>query len=147
MTDKIIMQKHFVTFFAPGTFVPETQTDDVETWDIDAAVKAAGKVTMRYGARPYALKFFTMGRGEKDLNSKQIAESNIYYLGGTLRTLKHVEADNDPKEDILRSNMRMNHIARVITNDNSWRFTGEFKDGDVLLDVKLPALPKQKKTA
>jgi hypothetical protein len=59
-----------------------------------------------------------------------------------MTTLAEVERDNDPKEDILRGNMRGNKIDRVITNDNSYRFTGEFNEGDVLLDVKLPPLKK-----
>ena len=51
-----------------------------------------------------------------------------------IETLAEVEARNDPKEEILRNNMRNNGIKRVITNTNSWRFTGAFKDGDTLLD-------------
>lgn len=137
------MEKHFITFFAPGTFVAEQETKEIVAWDVDAAVRMAGEITMRYGARPYAFRFFTKARGEKDFEPKTSKSSNLYYLGGKLRTLAEVERDNDPKEEILRSNMRINKIDRVITNDNSWRFTGPFDGDDVLLDVTLPPLKKQ----
>lgn len=133
-----MMFKHFVTFFSPGSFVPEQNQQEIASWDISEAVKIAGGINQRYGARPYAFRFHTMERGDKDFEPKRVNVSNLYYLGGRIETLAEVEARNDPKEEILRSNMRINKIARVITNDNSWRFTGEFSDGDVLLDVKLP---------
>lgn len=138
------MEKHFVTFFAPGSFMAETSTQEIASWDVDEAVRMAGETTMRYGARPYAFKFFTMARGEEDFEPKTTKTGNLYYLGGKIRTLAEVEADNDPKEEILRSNMRINKMEKVITNDNSWRFTGEFDpdNGDMLLDVILPPLKK-----
>jgi len=136
------MEKHFVTFFSPGTFVPEQNCQEVKSWDVDGAVKLAGEIVQRYGARPYAFRFHTIGRGDKDFEPKTTKTGNLYFLGGKVRTLAEVEKDNDPKEEVLRSNMRVNKIKRVITNDNSYRFTVEFGDKDVLLDVTLPPLKK-----
>ena len=90
-----------------------------------------------------AVVFTTRSRGEKDLNSKVSKRSPLYWLGGKIETLEEVEARNDPKEGILRSNMRVNGYKKIIVNDNSWRFTAPFNDGDVLLDWK----PKNRKAA
>lgn len=131
------MKKHFVTFLSPGTFVSETTEKPIASWDVDKAVKMARKIKERYGARPYGFQFSTRERGPDDLDSKVTKRSGIYYLGGRVETLADVEARNDPKEEILRSNMRINRIEKIIVNDNSWRFTGELKKGDTVLDVKL----------
>lgn len=131
------MEKHFVTFFSPGTFVPEQTTKPIEKWDSNKAVELARGITERYSAKPYGFQFSTRGRSDKDLDSKVIKQSPIYYLGGKVRTAAEVLAGTDPKEKILRSNVEYNGIKKVITNDNSWRFVGAFNDGDVLLDVKI----------
>jgi hypothetical protein len=131
------MEKHFVTFFSPGTFVPETTTKPIDKWDPDKAVEIARSITERHSAKPYGFQFSTRGRSDKDLDSKVTKQSPIYYLGGKVRTAAEVLAGTDPKEKILRSNVEYNGIKKVITNDNSWRFVGAFNDGDVLLDVKI----------
>ncbi len=133
------MHKHFVTFYSPGTFVPETTRLPIERWDTDTAVKMAGDICERYDARPYGFRFSTQSRGPDDLDSKETACGPIYYLGGRVETAEEVLARTDPKEKILRSNIRSNGIKRLIVNDNSWRFTGELHDDDVVLDVTLPA--------
>lgn len=137
------MEKHFVTFYSPGTLVSETSERPIESWDVDAAMQMAHDITERYNATPYAFRFSTRSRGTDDLDSKVTASSPLYYLGGKIETLAEVEARNDPKEEILRSNMRGNGYSRIIVNDNSWRFTGALKDDDVVLDFK----PKKRKTA
>lgn len=134
------MVKHFVTFYSPGTFVAESSSHEIAGWDVDAAVKLAGAIKERYNARPYGFRFTTRERGPKDFESKQTAESNLYYLGGRIETLAEVEARNDPKEEILRNNMRCNGFDRVVVNDNSWRWTQPLREGDVVLDVTLPEL-------
>ena len=133
------MEKHFVTFYSPGTFMPEMTEKPIDNWDVEAAKQMALTVSERYNATPYAFKFTTRGRGPDDLDSKVIRSSNLYYLGGRIETREEVEARNDPKEEILRSNMRGNDIKRIIINDNSWRFTGALRDDDVVLDFTPPA--------
>lgn len=128
-------QQHFVTFHSPGTFVNEETTRPVESWDVDAAVKMSGEIVERYGSRPFAFSFSTRGRGPDDLDSKQTASSPMYYLGGKVRTIAEVEADADPKEKILLSNMRGNGWERVITTTNSWKHTAVLKDGDIVLEA------------
>ena len=131
------MQQHFVTFLSPGTFVSEQTEKPIEAWDVDTAVAMARDIKERHGARPYGFVFTTRGRTDADLDSREIARSNLYYLGGRIETREEVEARNDPKEEVLRANMRMNDVEKVIVNENSWRFTAALRPADVILDVAL----------
>jgi hypothetical protein len=131
------MEKHFVQFLSPGTFVSECSEKPIDAWDVDAAVRMARDIKERHGARPYGFRFVTYQREDDDLNSHETARGSIHYLGGRIETRDQVEARNDPNEHILLQNMRSNDIKHIIVNDNSWRFTGEFRDDEVLLDVVL----------
>lgn len=137
------VQAHFVTFYSPGTFVAETTEKPIHSWDTDTAMKMAHGIEERYGATPYAFRFTTRGRGPKDLDSREVERSCLYHLGGKIETFAEVEARNDPKEDILRSNMRGNGYDRIVVNDNSWRSVHPFGKDDVMLDWK----PKKKHKA
>lgn len=129
------MIKHYVTFYSPGTFLSEETTKEIDSWDIDKAKEMARTIKERYGATPYCFKFTTLERGSEDFYPKQIARSKgCYYLGGQIISAEEILAGDDPKEEILRINIRCNDIKKIIINDNSWRFTGEFKDDDVLLE-------------
>jgi hypothetical protein len=127
------MEKHFVTFLSPGTFVNEETTKPIKSWDVALARKMAEEITERYNSKPFAFQFSTRVRGEKDLDSKVVKESGRYYINGKVETLADVEARNDPKEDILRSNMRNNGIKKVVSGNSPWRWTHELHDGDVVL--------------
>jgi hypothetical protein len=133
------MQKHFVTFLSPGTFVSETTERPIDSWDVEAAVKMAREIKERHGAVPYGFRFTTRTRGDDDLDSKVTDKSPIYYLGGKVQTRAEVEARNAPDEAILRSNMRSNGYDRIIVNTNSWRFTAPLEADDIVLDVDLKA--------
>lgn len=139
------MERHFVTFYSPGTFVAETSEHPVESWDTDVAVKIAFDVVERYGARPYGFKFSTRTRGDADLDSKVSKTSGTYYLGGKVETIDEVRARNYPSERILLSNMERNGYNRIIVNTNSWKWTQPLRKDDVVLDVELP--PRKTETA
>lgn len=131
------MKKHFVEFYSPGTLVSEVSTEPVDSWDIDVAIQISKSIRERHSARPYGFCFITRERGENDLDSHISERSNLYYLGGRIETWEEIEARNDPNEKVLRSNMRINNIDKVIVNNNPWRFTAALKEGDVVLDVNL----------
>lgn len=133
------MEKHFVTFYSPGTFVPEETTKPIESWDVPTAIRMSKGITERHSAVPFGFRFTTRGRTEEDLDSKVVARSPMYYLGGKIETLADVEARNDPSETILRQNMEFNKIERVIVNTNSWKHTAEFHEGDILLSEEVLA--------
>lgn len=132
------MEKHFVQFLSPGTFVSEETTLQIDTWNIELAVKMAGGIFERYNARPYGFRFLTRARGTYDLDSKIVNRSGIYYLGGTIETAEEILARSDQKEETLRFNVLSNGYKRIVTNTNSWKFTAALGDDDVVLDVQLP---------
>jgi hypothetical protein len=131
------IEKHFIRFFSPGTFMAETSELPIEKWDTNLAMKIARTVKERYGAVPYGFVFFTKARSDKDLDSKEVKTSNMYFLGGKVETLEEVEKRNDPKEEILRSNMRCNKYDKIIINTNSWKWTQPLGKKDVVLDFKV----------
>lgn len=127
--------QHFVTFYSPGTFTAETSVHQIDSWDIEAAKALASQVVERYGATPYGFRFTTKERNDDDLDSKQVARSSFYFLGGKVETLAEIEARNDPSDHILLSNMRNNRWERIITNTNSWKWVQPLEEGDVVLGV------------
>ena len=127
------MEKHFVTFYSPGTFVAETDIMEIHRWSVRAAIKLARQINQRYNARPYGFRFITRSRNDKDFDSKETARSPMYYLGGEIKTLEQVEAENNPKDRILLSNMRYNHWGRIIINRNSWKWTQPLEENDVVI--------------
>ena len=139
----MVKRQNFVTFYSPGTFVSECGSQPCESWDIREAVQRAKKVKERYGATPYGFRFESrivadpVSDGEGGtlaVQPKTVKESGTHFLGGTLLTLREVEARNQDDERILRSNMR--HSPIVCVNTNSYRSTLPFEEGDILLDDK-----------
>jgi hypothetical protein len=128
------VEKHFVTFYSPGTFVAETTEKPIDSWDVEQAKKMAREIKERYGAVPYGFRFSTRGRDDDDLDSHEIAQSPLYYLGGKVETLEEVKARATSKDKILISNMECNHYQRIITNANSWKWTQPLRPTDVVLD-------------
>lgn len=129
------MTRHFVTFLSPGTFVAEQSTKPIESWDVDKALEMSRDVKERYGATPYGFYFTTRARTDDELDSKVVEKSPLHYIGGRIRTLEEVEADNDPQEEILRSNMRCNGYSRVWESTEGWKWTQPLNDDDVVLEA------------
>lgn len=130
------MEKNFVVFMSPGTFGSEQSEKPIDSWDVKTAVSLSKSIKERYDALPYGFYFVTHGRGPNDLDSKKIKSSGMYYLGGKVETYEEIVARNDPKEEILRSNMRCNGYKRIVTNTNSWKWTQPLQDEDTVLDMK-----------
>lgn len=129
------VSQHFVTFYSPGTFVAEMSEKPIDAWDTDAALRMAGEVTERYNARPYGFRFTTRGRTADELDSRVIAQSPMYFFGVKVETLEEVEARDDPKEHILRQNMRCNGFDRIIRTTAGWAWTQPLGADDIVLDV------------
>lgn len=127
------MEKHFVTFCSPGTFVSEQTTKEIESWNITQAQEMAKAIKERHAATPYGFYFTTRSRNEDELDSKETARSGMYYLGGEVLTLEDVKARNDPDDRILISNMECNKWDRIIVNTNSWKFTAPLNKDDAVL--------------
>jgi len=131
------MKKHFVTFFSPGTFVAESTCLEISQWDVSMAIELARGIREKHGSVPYGFRFTTRTRSEDEFDSKETAKSNMYFLGGCVETYEEIVERNDPKEEILRQDMKANDIKRIIINTNSYKSTQPFGDNDVLLEVDI----------
>jgi len=129
-----MLEKHFVIFYSPGTMVAEQSSMFIDSWDVDKAVEMARGIKQRHGATPYGFRFSTRGRTDEELDSKEIKSSNFYFLGGEIRTLAQVKADNKPSEKILLSNMESNKYDKIIVNNSSWQWTQELRPDDTVLE-------------
>ena len=134
LMDKNDMEKNFVVFCSPGTFVAEQDTKEIESWNVEEAIEMAKSIKQRHGAYPYGFYFITRGRRQNELDSRIRKTSGIYYLGGTVKTLEDVKAENDPGNRILISNMECNKWDRVIVT-NGWGWTLPLEKGDIVLDI------------
>jgi hypothetical protein len=130
---------HFVTFYSPGTFVAEVTTKPIHAWDNDEAIKMMAEIAERYNARPYGFRFTTRGRGPDDLDSKVIATGPMTYVGGKIENREEIEARNDPKEEILRSNISANNVERVFVTTHGWKWTQAICPGDLYLPTQEAA--------
>jgi hypothetical protein len=92
------IEKHFVTFYSPGTFVAETTEKPIDSWDIETAKKMAAKITERHGAHPYGFRFSTRSRKDDELDSKVTKTSGRYYLNCKVVTLAEIKNRKDPKD-------------------------------------------------
>ena len=129
-----MITQHFVEFRSPGTMVAEATVRPIDAWDVEIATAMARDIRERHGATPYGFRFLTRGREDHELDSREIAASNFYYLGGRIETVEEVRSRADPREHILLSNMEINGWDRIIVNDNSWRWTQPLQETDVVLD-------------
>jgi len=133
-----MLQQHFVTFSSPGTLVAEQTTKPIATWDVELATTMAHDIVERYNAKPFAFQFSTRQREDDELDSKIVAQSGFYYLGGLVLSLDEVKARADIATDILIRNMEANGWQRIIVNDNSWRWVAPLLEGDTVLDYTPP---------
>lgn len=140
----IFKRKHSVTFYSPGTLFSESSTKEIDSWDTKKAVEMAESIMERYNAKPYAFVFRTMKThddvsdgegGFLKVEAKKEKESGYYFLGGKLETYDDVVKRNDPKEEILRSNMRANEYWIVCVNTNSFKSTLPFGEEDKIVDA------------
>ena len=90
----------------------------------------AQHIVERYQSRPYGFTFSTRARTDDELDSKTIATSTMYFLGGTIESLEQVKRRNDPNDSTLIRNMENNGIARIIRGDSPWRWCQPFNKGD-----------------
>jgi hypothetical protein len=126
------MEKHFVRFYSPGTFFAETTDKEIDSWDVEKAKEMAKDIIERYGAKPYGFQFITRSRKPEELDSSVSATSNMYYLGGRIRTLEEVEREQP--DSVLARNMRGNGYDRIIESSNGWKWTQPLMENDVVLE-------------
>lgn len=105
-----MLSKNFVRYLFHGTIVSEDRLVDISDCNIDKAWDGAAQ----FVRRPFAFQFETHSREDHELDSKRTAKSPRYYLGGTILTAAEILAGTDPRQEILRGNVRCNDIKRVL---------------------------------
>lgn len=143
MTSGDVSSKHTVTFLSPGTFMSESTTRPLDSWDTAVACEMATGIVERYNARPYAFYFTTsvtapdvpdgMG-GFLKVQPRQTARSGMHFLGGTALTVNDVIARRSEKDDILISNMR-NNWPVVVESINGYLSVHPLESLDVIVDA------------
>lgn len=135
-------KRKYVIYLSPGTFVSEISQYPIDEWDVPEAVKMSKKVKERYGATPYGFYFETRVESDPvpdgdggllDVKSKQVAKSNMYYLGGKIFSYAEVKERDRKDEEILLSNMLCNNFAYVVENCNSYKVVQPFGETDVVV--------------
>mgnify|MGYP001075992274 CR=1 FL=1 len=127
------MEKHFVVFYSPGTFVSESTEKEIEKWDVNKASQMSREIKERHGAKPYGFKFFT--KESDGWEPKVVKTSGMYFLGGKI--MSYDDIPNNEENKILKSNMKNNGWDYVIENTNSWKVTLPFEKNDILLSDEL----------
>ena len=131
------MKKHYVRFLSPGTFVAEQTTKEISSWNVEKAISMSKEIIERHGARPYAFQFTTETKSIFGHHSKEVASSGYFYINGVVKTLEEIEAENDPENRILISNMRNNGWDKVVTTYSPYKWVQIFReDIDQVVEVK-----------
>lgn len=127
------MKAHFVTFYSPGTFVAEDSTQPIDSWDVPKAKEMADQIVERHGAVPFGFRFTTRARTDNELDSRVVEAGPMHYLNCRVRTLADLEAEANPDNSTLITNMRTNRWDKVVQTVKGWRWTQPLHDGDVVL--------------
>jgi hypothetical protein len=141
--------KHYVTFSSPGIMFSENTTREIGEWDTRAAMKMAGEIRGRHGARPFGFQFETRrivsdiedgSGGFMPETSKEERRSGTYFICGRVLTQEDVDSEYGA-ESTLAWNMRCNEWLRVVETTNGYKHVAIFGDGDCLVDADGTVLP------
>jgi hypothetical protein len=125
-------KKYFVTFLSPGTLFNESTTKEIHSYDIKLAKEMASSIVERHGSQPYAFYFTTQEMQGYGWDSKPVTThtSSKYYIRGSTESLRVIENRNDPRDQILISNMKCNQWTHVVRVDGQ---SFPFKSGDTFV--------------
>lgn len=128
------MEKHYVSFYSPGTFISECTSKEIDSWDVEKAKEMARDIKDRYGSNTYGFRFRTQNHSDDDMTVQVTKLSGMYFFSGTIRSISFIILQDKPEEKILRSNMITNGWDSVIEINNPHKLVLPFEKGDVLLD-------------
>lgn len=126
--------KHYVSFYSPGTFISEVDTKEIESWNVDLAKSMMKEIVQRHNATPYGFKFFTKTLKDNDFEPKITERSKLYLVGGKILSYKDIEERNDPKDNILLSNMKSNNWDFVWQTTKGWLYTLPITDDVIVIN-------------
>ena len=129
------IQKHFIRFVSPGTFVHEETEKEIDSWDVEKAKEMCKNIIERHNSHPFAFQFITKGRGENEFDSRVIAESGFYYINGIVKTLQEIENEQKPENETLLWNMCVNNWYRIVETRTPWKWTSVFNENDQIVII------------
>ena len=117
--------KKKVTFYSPGTFVAETNSETIKGKNMEEvitnSVLESKNINQRYNAVPYGFRIE--------------GNSNMFYLPHVkVDLLSQIKNRKDPKDRILISNMECNNWNAVVTTTVGWKITQPFQENDCIVD-------------
>ena len=136
----LTLTKHYVVFSSPGSFFHEKSEHEIGEWNTHEAVRIAGTVVERHGARPFGFHFETrltangLIAGVLRVEPKTIKTSGMHFINGRVVTYDDVVARNDPQEQILLSNMRNNDSVLICETRNGYLSTNEYREDACVVD-------------
>lgn len=158
-----VHQKHYVTFYSPGTFVAEESCKPISNWNIAEALvmrltateRHGAKPLMRltgterHGAKPYGFRFET--RTEADpvpdghggwlrVTGRADKTSGIHFIDGVVETLETIKQRAKPDEEILLANMECNGWPAIVTTINGFKSIQPLQRDDLVVDSKTGAV-------
>jgi hypothetical protein len=139
-----VSEKHYVTFHSPGTLFNESSAREIGSWDIKKAVDMSKEITERHGATPFGFTFATYLEEDEgvpdghggilDVEPKRINKSAMHFLGGYCLTYSEAVAEDNDRDEVLRSNMKINRMWTVCVNNNSYRSVHAYNGDDVIVN-------------
>lgn len=129
------MKKHFVEYASPGTFFAESSSREISDWSVPDAIKMMADIVERYNARPYGFRFYTMERGDDDLNASRTATSHFYFVNCDVLTAEEILADTNPDNRIMRLNVEGNGYKRIARTRAGWLAHLPMEDDDEAIEA------------
>ena len=123
-----MMERHFVTFVYPRLAVDEEAEEPVKSWDVEKAIEEAK--TRHPGACSF--EFHTRRREDDELDSKVVARSPTYFLGGGIITIEEVRGREKNLQQPLLAGMEANGWDRVVVA--KFGKTSPLEEEDVVLE-------------
>jgi len=126
-----MLEKHFVSFYSPGSFSCEFITEEIDRWDVKKACERAKALKKECGMTPIAFDFRTRRREDDELDSKLVKKSPIYHINGKIIDISQV------KDEDLLSAMRLGNFKSIVQTYNGIDHNEMFAEGDQILEINF----------
>ena len=114
MTNVTSRQFTLVTFYTPGSFMPNESTKEVPGLDTEQIAAMAPKNAYSFIVQEFIEKTTTVD-GEDLKKTEAAGQAHRYYIGGKLYTVDELKAEfTDDSKSTLISNMEGNDWPKVI---------------------------------
>jgi len=134
MTNVKSRQYTLVTFYTPGSFMPNESSKVVETHDPTEIAGMAPKHAFCFTIEDFVEKTTTVD-GEDFKKTEQVgATSGRFYLGGDVYTVAELKAKfgDDSRHQTLISNIEGSYPKAIQCRTGNWQ---PFSDDDTYLDI------------